>query len=567
MEKIVQEELSLIVVKNPFDRRERDETIEPWKEQTLAALKARFVPDVDVTMSVMGVPIPPEIWNEYIPLKGEQVVMIPVVEGDDGLRSALMIVVMVVAMYVSGPAGAAYFGSSFTAGMAGAGIVMAGSYAINQALPVKMPGVAPGIDTSPTYSWNPQTIQQQGAALPIFYGRNRVTGNIIAASVEDAGEAGGKQYLNVLIALCQGPIAAIDVNTMKINGQPRSVWAGNGLSVGVRLGYLGQAPIIFPGGAGFGDTRTQFPVGLPVKNSACSHNGVIYSCKLGHTSATGNAPPNATYWQVEPAWTVAAIWVAGTDYSPPYIYTTQGSAFQKLEVEITAPGGLFHVGDTGNMYVWNSKVLVEVRSAAGGAWTPISLQTEGFKYYAYTYWSLGYWVPKKGDVTKFWCEVGFEYDLDLHYEGEAGTLNGKSCSWRKYNGNAKEGIADGVNNYYTMSGARTQPVRKVFSTEGPFGPALPADHYEVRVSSLNINKTDARYGDELYLGSVTEVLTDDFSYPGVALVGLRALATDHMNGQFNFSVEIDGMLCMEPDTPQAAFTTADGTPLKILAVR
>lgn len=566
----MKEELSLIVVKNPFDRRERDETIEPWKEQTLADLKARFAPDVDVTISVMGSPIPQEIWNEYIPLKGEQVVMIPVVEGDDGLRSALMIVVMVAAIWVTG-GGAATAGGLFAQGstsamMLSAGVMMAGSYAVNQALPVKMPGVAPGIDSSPTYSWNPQTIQQQGAALPIFYGRNRVVGNIIAASVEDAGETGGKQYLNVLIALCQGPIADIDVNTMKINGQPRSVWDANGLQVSVRRGFLNQAPIIFPGGAGFGDTRTQCPVALLVKNSACSYIGAVYSCKVEHLSTSGNPPPNSTYWQLEPTWTVAAAWVAGTVYSPPYVYTTQGDAFQKLEVEITAPGGLFHVGDNGNMYVWNSKILVEARKVGDDAWTPISRQAQSYKYFAGIYWSLGY---SSGNIHdgKTWHEVDFEYDLDLHYDGQAGIRNGKSYTWRKWDYHSVGGIANETNDYYTMSGAQTQPIRKVFSTEGPFGPALPAGHYEVRVSSLNINKTDARYGDELYLGSVTEVLTDDFAYPGVALVGLRALATDHMNGQFNFSVEIDGMLCMEPDTPQAAFTTADGAPLKILAVR
>ncbi|MBU4488171.1 MAG: hypothetical protein KKI13_03795 [Candidatus Omnitrophica bacterium] len=66
-----------------------------------------------------------------------------------------------------------------------------------------------GLDEgSPTYGWDGvQTIQEVGVPVAAVYGEHKIGGNIINQFIRDDG---GKHYLNVLLALCEGEIEAID---------------------------------------------------------------------------------------------------------------------------------------------------------------------------------------------------------------------------------------------------------------------------------------------------------------------------------------------------------------------
>ena len=66
-----------------------------------------------------------------------------------------------------------------------------------------------GIDeSSPTYGWEGiQTTQEIGTPIPIIYGEHKCGGNIINAFIRTDGD---KNYLNVLLGLCEGEIEGID---------------------------------------------------------------------------------------------------------------------------------------------------------------------------------------------------------------------------------------------------------------------------------------------------------------------------------------------------------------------
>ena len=69
---------------------------------------------------------------------------------------------------------------------------------------------------SPTYGWDgAQTTQEVGIPIAVVYGEHKIGGNIINQFLWEDGE---KNYLNVLIALCEGEIESI--GQIYINDNP-----------------------------------------------------------------------------------------------------------------------------------------------------------------------------------------------------------------------------------------------------------------------------------------------------------------------------------------------------------
>jgi hypothetical protein len=102
-------------------------------------------------------------------------------------------------------------------------------YSVYQAVTFKKPSTpnygtnGDGLDeSSPTYGWDGvQTIQEVGVPVPIVYGEHMIGGNIINSFVSTDGD---KNYLNVLLALCEGEIESI--SDLKINDNPAENFDG-----------------------------------------------------------------------------------------------------------------------------------------------------------------------------------------------------------------------------------------------------------------------------------------------------------------------------------------------------
>lgn len=68
------------------------------------------------------------------------------------------------------------------------------------------------------------------------------------------------------------------------------------------------------------------------------------------------------------------------------------------------------------------------------------------------------------------------------------------------------------------------------------------NRYDIKVTKGTAEKSSARYGDELRLVSVREVIEDAFTYPRTALLGISALASDQISGGVDVSCIAKGKI-------------------------
>lgn len=340
-----------------------------------------------------------------------------------------------------------------------------------------------GFNTTQTYSWNPMTTQQEGGAIPRPYGMNKLFGNIINWNIENVND---KQYLNVLICLGVGPCSRL--YNHKINDQPIENYPG--VEIHTRLGHLDQDPI-----PNFNDTKVETGPLSPMK--------VVY----------------------------------GT----PVTFTTVGDGFGGLEVDVTFSQGLWHANDLGGLDVVSVNLRVEVKKQGTDDWIPVARQvvTAQETYYGGK-WSYGYWITwEYGDAT--WMEItAGDTDPASHYEGEGAWVgsydDARWCLWRWITQAYVRTVSSTVD-YVTISGAQNTAIRRTFRAD-----SLSEGKYDIRITNLSPDQTSSRYGDDCYLTAVREVYYDDFEYPRMILVGIRALASDYLSGSIRYSCYCDGAL-------------------------
>lgn len=119
--------------------------------------------------------------------------------------------------------------------------------------------------------------------------------------------------------------------------------------------------------------------------------------------------------------------------------------------------------------------------------------------------------------------VTLVFPRGLYYANDNGGLDGYSVNVRV------EYSADGKNwtplTRQTISAAQTSTFRRVFRVGN-----LPPNKYNIRAKFETAPNTGSRYASDCYLEYVTETVSDDFIYPKTALLAIRALATDQLNG-------------------------------------
>ena len=109
-----------------------------------------------------------------------------------------------------------------------------------------------------------------GAPVPVIYGRQRVGGQLLSTSVDQAQTVvdgvdpprrlralAAPATLTMLLAIGEGPVAALDPATIQINGQPFSNFPG--IEVYTAMGTTPQVPLPY-----FGETRATFADGRDI---------------------------------------------------------------------------------------------------------------------------------------------------------------------------------------------------------------------------------------------------------------------------------------------------------------
>lgn len=483
----------LIVVRNPFDRRERDERqIAVSSAPTIEALVGEYLPagapdGTELAVAVNGERVPMAEWGSRIIRPGDEMVAMPVVHGGGGgiLGSIASIALMVVAPYIgaavagSGWAATAIMGSSWlTAGIISAGVTMAvglvGSAVIGSLLAPDKPQLPSrslqSYDSSPSYGWNPTTTQEPGGVVNRAYGRVKLYGNIIAGYIENTGDTGREQVAHALVDLGMGPYSRL--YDFRINQQDIANYRG--VTLIERRGNLNQKVI-----GDFSDTRLTRSIGAKV--------------------------------------------VKGS----PVTRTTVGSDFDALDIVLTLPQGLYYANDSGGLSNVDVKVRVEI-SEDSLTWLNLTYTGTNRSAVSGGRWSRGRMVQVKFGFIRWhdWSEVeAGSASPSAHTEGEIGA---DGTTWRWLSKTIE--IATDPDDYITITAAQQQPIRRTIRANN----LNRGKSYQVRVTNLTEDQTSNRYGDDLYLSEINEVLYDDFTYPRTVLVGIRALATDQLSGGLQF---------------------------------
>ena len=480
--------LTVTRVKNPLDRTAKDVS---QYNYTSGAVLADVLTDVEKSIaiegelvsfavSVNGMPIGKDQYENHKLLPGQYITIIPIIHGGGGAKNVLRMVAMIaLAVAVNyfapgfGAAIAPYIGVSAATAtiIVGSAMLIAGSMLINAILPPDIPQIQT-LESSNTYSWNPQTMQRQGIPMPRHYGICKATGNIIGVYRESYSN---DQYLNLLISLGDGVLS--DIYDLRLNDQPIENFTG--VTIESRLGYSSQTTM-----NNFGDTVTEYALQTEIKSSAS------------------------------------------------YTYTTIGDEYNAIEVEVGFPNGLYHANDSGGLDGYSVEFKIEYRkNGTYGDWIPLTKSPNNSLHIdseTYGTWMAGYYVPKYADGgAKVFYVVASGGD---HYYGEQ--YDSKS-TWvqlalgQEYTTSLKSSVVASYN--------KNQAIRYPFKTD-----AIDISRYDIRVTKLTTDSTDVRYGDDLYLTAVREILYDDFQYPGEALVGIRAFASSSLSGSFSFSCRTHG---------------------------
>lgn len=79
----------------------------------------------------------------------------------------------------------------------------------------------------------------------------------------------------------------------------------------------------------------------------------------------------------------------------------------------------------------------------------------------------------------------------------------------------------------TISGKKSSAIRKQYRVDN-----LPEGEYDVRMRVVGRGHpvTSTRASTRIWWTAVSSIVYDDFAYPGIALIGIRALATDQLSG-------------------------------------
>ncbi len=205
--------------------------------------------------------------------------------------------------------------------------IASAAYSVYQAVTYKKPttpdfgSVGSGMDeSSPTYGWDGvHTINEVGIPIPVIYGEHLAGGNVINEYIYTDGD---KNYLNTLIALCEGEIE--DISDIKINDNPIENFANAVYTK--KLGLNNQAVI-----PNFEDLHNIYSV-----NSQLTKNN-------------------------------------------PYIYTTINNDVEAFEIHFNLPSGLFMSNSDGSLVAWEVTYKVEYKLHTEGTYIDLGQTAINYK--------------------------------------------------------------------------------------------------------------------------------------------------------------------------------------------
>lgn len=238
--------ITLAVLKNPFDIRDRDilhvDIADPQPFSAFLEEHVRVGDEMEYHASINGRVYSPEEIPAQMVVPGDYVAVCPVLRGGGGnagrsknpLAILAGIALAIFSFGVVAPAvGSIFGGSALAAKLAGGLTLMVGGQLISNAF---SPKVKEAEDTT-SHQWAAlQPINQQGAVIPITYGTVRTAGQIINQYIRVEGDV---QYMDML--LCGGEGYIDEFSDIRINDNPADNYEN--VTYATRSGANTQAPI------------------------------------------------------------------------------------------------------------------------------------------------------------------------------------------------------------------------------------------------------------------------------------------------------------------------------------
>lgn len=468
--------IHVIEVKNPFERKIDNQYYQTYVGGPVTDYVTHT--GYERVFAVNGIPVD----ETYIPDDGDEILVAPKV-GKKAFRWIL-------------PAALVLVGSALGAGIIGAHMLI--GWRIGLALAATMIGnhmiekmTKPAVDLtnteqSNTYGWGtPSTLTGQGYVLPVLYGTVKTAGLMLQRHVVSDGD---KQYLSILYCLAQGMIDSI--TDIKLNGNPLTNYQN--CEIETRMG-----------------TNTQ----TVMKNFNDSYADTALAYELNNDS----------------------VW---------HTVQCDGNDAQGIEITLSFPQGLYHSNERGNPDWTGVTIEAQYRKVGDTDWTKIPIWCENWQWEPPS--GLVYhkrdWFRGAFGVESWWryhwredCGTFAGYEVDYTY-----TRNGKTHTvyTRDEDGNRiekwtysmsladyKKKILDSHAGDGVIRQKKTDAFYRVYDVYG-----LEPAQYEVRVRCTHKDDTSTRTANKIQWVGITQIIYDDFRYPGKALLGLKALATDQLSG-------------------------------------
>lgn len=167
------------------------------------------------------------------------------------------------------------------------------------------------------------------------------------------------------------------------------------------------------------------------------------------------------------------------------IHQTQGNLSTALEVTISLPNGLYYSNDQGGLSETSVTIEGGYRKVGSAEWIPLPISNNG---------------------------------------GQSAMLEKTDNRWFKRNSHSRTSID---NSQYTgvIKDSSNKAIYRVFRFD-----VKEPGQYEIRMRCAHKDGNSNRHVNKVYWSQLTQIVYDDFIHPGKVLIGIKALATDQLNG-------------------------------------
>ena len=493
--------VKVIFVKNPFSpARDRVIKLSEAADRPLNFYTEEFtkqLPNQEAWIQIDGRKVDAVVEDiSKLPVKRDSVIVVMprVAKGGKSILGLIAVIALsVVAMGVGNVlAGGSFFAGGAAWGAASyigaAAVMFLGNSLVSRFFAPKIDAGKYGDKEDPTYSWSGvSTMDGQGNGIAITYGKVKSGGQSI---MKFTSNDGNDQYFNWLVAAGEGELSISDI---KLNSNPVENYES--VTLDIRNGTNDQDVI-----QNFNDTILTKSVAYEIANNE---------------------------WRTD---------------------QLEGNSTEGIIIEVECQNGLYHANDNGSLGTAWVDIRAQYALVGSDDWTTfvqagryaknnalgavvVDSSRRNDKYrviISSAKDSDGYVIDNQIRVRV--GEKIFDGESKTITKGETGTIDIYGFRFDK----AK--LLSVSKGWYTIematsenriSGAKAGNVRRQFRVD-----YLPAGRYKVRVTVTDRSaKIDSsRDAVRIWWTQLSSIIYDDFCYPGVALLGIKAKATDQLSG-------------------------------------